>query len=193
VIWPTVIGLAGAARSGKDTAAEWFIEQNYKRYSFATPLKAGLRVMLGLEFDHTDGDLKECALEPFGVSPRRMMQTIGTEWGRDLIHSDIWLLRAEQITEEWRANDPDLKGVIISDVRFENESAWVREQGGLVVHLTRPGIDAVEAHASESRISVHPDDHQALNDGSIDELHTRLANITRLFSNGPRKQSHLYR
>ena len=184
--WPTVVGISGPARSGKDTAADFFSALKYARYSFAGPLKQGLRAMLGLSLDHTDGNLKECELEPFGVSPRRMMQNLGTEWGRELIHDDIWLLRADKVITEWRAEDPNLRGVVISDVRFENEANWCREQGGLLVHLQRPDAATVLAHASEAGVEVKPSDHVVQNDGSIDELHRKLSNILRLHVNDER-------
>lgn len=182
--WPRLIALAGRARSGKDTSADYFCRLGYARYSFAMPLKWGLQRMLGLTVDHTDGDLKELPVEPYGVSPRVMMQTIGTEWGRNLINENIWLLRAEQVIAEWLRDDPELKGVVLPDVRFENEASWVREQGGLIVHLERPGTTEVAAHASESGIAPHQDDYLVLNDGSIDELNEQLADIMRAFCDG---------
>lgn len=174
--FPRYIGIAGPARSGKDTAAGWLIEQGFRQYSFAAPLKAGLKVMLGLDARHTDGDLKELPLESYGASPRRMMQTLGTEWGRELINDRVWLIRAGEITEEW-LRSPDVRGVVISDVRFENEAAWLREKGGLLVHLRRAAAHSVEAHASEAGVAVEAGDPVVHNDGTIDELFVQLAGI----------------
>jgi len=115
-----------------------------------------------------------------------MMQTIGTEWGRELINPSIWLLRADQVIAEWQEQDPALPGVVISDVRFENEATWLREQGGLLIHVSRPDAAEVVIHASEAGVASHPDDYLALNDGSIDELNEQLASIMRLHDDAER-------
>jgi hypothetical protein len=172
---PKAIGIAGPARVGKDTAALWFVAHGYVKLSFAEPLKRGLAAMLGLTLDHLEGDLKECVLEPYGRSPRYMMQTIGTEWGRELINEDVWLMRASEIVAELKA-ETDCIGPVISDVRFENEAKWVRDQGGVVVHLSgRLDLPDVEAHESEAGVEWQAGDATVVNDGSIAELYERLA------------------
>ena len=169
----TLVGFTGAAGSGKDTAAVPLLSNGYRRLSFADPLKAGLRAMFGLTREHTDGELKGFDVEPYGVSTRRMMQTLGTEWGRDLIHPDVWLLRAEETIKEWQAAGP-LPGVVVTDVRFENEANWLRRQGGVLIHVRRSGAGTV-AHASEAGVAPAEGDFTVNNDGSIAELHEHVA------------------
>ncbi len=203
------IGIAGPARSGKDTTAAWFLGRGYRQYSFARPLKDGLCAMLGLDGRHTDGELKELDLELYGASPRRMMQTLGTEWGRGIINSQIWLLRATEITEEW-LREPGVSGVVISDVRFENEASWIREKGGLLVHLRRTAANGVAMrrrsiferlfslpwrplvsevpHESEAGIEIEAGDALIRNDGTIEELHDQLFGIMGRTSNVGRRQ-----
>jgi hypothetical protein len=44
------------------------------------------------------------------------MITLGTEWGRDLVHADIW-------TRLWAARAECFPLVVADDVRFPNEVA----------------------------------------------------------------------
>lgn len=173
-----LIGLHGPARSGKDTAARYLAAQyQLLVYAFALPLKTALQLMFNLTAEQLDGALKEQPLLWLGKSPRELMQTLGTEWGRDKVHRELWLLLAEQNlanlaqTQEWHA------GFVISDVRFENEARWLRERGGVVVHLRRPDATAVNPHVSESGIEVHDHDLMLHNDGDLQHLHAQLDHL----------------
>lgn len=143
-----LIGITGRARSGKDTAAGFLTEQGWVQYRFADPLKAAVRVMFGLTREHTDGALKEQTIPHLGVSPRRLMQTLGTEWGREVIADDLWLRVADKVLAD--VEEQGAPGVVISDVRFPNEAEWVRSRGGQVVEIIRPDTEAVAAHVSEA-------------------------------------------
>lgn len=163
-----LIGIAGKARSGKDTVADMLVEQGMVKYSFAAPLKAGVRVMFGLTRDHTDGDLKEDIVPWIGRSPRYLMQTIGTEYGRELVATDIWLRCAERVIAD--AEESGATGLVIPDVRFDNEAEWLRGMGGLLVHLHRPDADKVQAHRSEAGVSPDWGDYTISNHAGLDAL-----------------------
>lgn len=140
-----LIALTGAIGSGKTTAADTLRRYaGYEIVKFAGPLKAMLAA-IGLTDAHLEGDLKQkpCDLL-MGATPRHAMQTLGTEWGRECIHEDVWL-------HLWRKKATDLlsKGinVVVDDCRFENELALVRALGGRRVNLTRipPAVYISEA------------------------------------------------
>lgn len=172
-----LIGLAGKAGTGKDTAADHLCEAHgFVRYAFADPIRAGLQAMLGLTDEELhDRTHKEVALEPFGVSPRRMMQTLGTEWGRHCIHPDLWLLVAGLNVDELIAEGRS--GIVITDVRFDNEADWIRARGGTVLHILRPGADPVATHTSEAGVRISDEDAIINNVGSIQFLHDCLDDI----------------
>ena len=164
-----LIGITGLARSGKDTAADFYCNKfDLVKYSFAQPLKEAIKVMFSLNEDHVNGDLKEVVLDDLGVSPRYLMQTLGTEWGRNTVNNDVWLLAAKRNL----ANAAF--GVVIPDVRFENEADFIRENGGLLLHISRENKEQVLSHASENGVSFKLGDASIENDGSIDDLHRRL-------------------
>jgi dephospho-CoA kinase len=82
-----LIGITGRARCGKDTAADYLSANiGFKKYSFAKPIKDAVKDMFGLTEDHVNGYLKEVVLPDICHSPRFLMQTLGTEWGRKIVN-----------------------------------------------------------------------------------------------------------
>jgi len=108
---------------------------------------------------------KEQSIPPFYKSCRQMMQLLGTEWGRDLIHPDLWVIAARAQIE--RFGDAD---IVFDDVRFENEAAMIRELGGLIIHVDRLGADDTDRHRSEDGIHDHIADRFIDNDGDLDSF-----------------------
>lgn len=102
-----------------------------------------------------------------GKSPRWAMQTLGTEWGRDCIHEnlwvDIWARKARKAMAEGMH-------VLVDDLRFVNEYAALKELGGVVVAVDRPGVMRDTSHASEA-YDV-PADFRLRNNGALDDLQT---------------------
>lgn len=108
-----LIGIAGPARAGKDTLASYMLDNLdgvWSRSSFADPLKEMLRA---IGVDCSD-DKKAVVSDDYGVTPRHMMQTLGTEWGREMIHGNIWVEAFARLNAG--------KCVIVPDVRFEFQS-----------------------------------------------------------------------
>lgn len=136
-----LIGISGKAGSGKDTLGSYISERyGYHHESFARPLKEALNTIFNWDMDKwNDREWKEQILPEFEVSPRSLVQTLGTEWGRKMIDPDLWV---------------KLLGLkikfpcVITDVRFPNEAKFIKENNGLVIKLSRES-GAVLAHASE--------------------------------------------
>lgn len=173
-----LIGLAGYAGAGKDTVADYLVQQyNFEQYAFAQPIKEGLKAMFGLTDQHfNDRSLKEYPVEPYGVSPRQMAQWLGTEFGRHLIGQNVWIQAAQG---RWDAMHFEIAetfdrlpaGLVVSDVRFEDEARWVRENGGEIWLIYRPNKSAVAEHISENGFDLEPNDRIIPNMKTIDDLH----------------------
>lgn len=167
-----LIGLAGRARVGKDTAADVLVSCcGLVALSFAKPIKDGLAAMFGLEPTHLDGPLKERPIDDdLVVSPRVLMQTLGTDWGRR-IDPGIWIWNASRRLRAAREFAGDAwAGAVFTDVRFENEAAWIRRSGGVVIHVLRDVAPRVADHASEAGVSQQPGDLVVCNNGSLHDL-----------------------
>lgn len=170
----TVIGLHGRARAGKDTVANFILShRGGYLYSFADPIRAML-VPLGIDMSDPYWQArKEDVIPALGVSPRRLMQTLGTEWGRQIINPDLWLILAKQRLLNFGP------GMVIADVRFENEASWVRSQGGRVIHIERPNNVAIEAHASEAGVEFKGEegDIKIVNGGTLEDLQNTIREV----------------
>ena len=86
---PMLIGFSGKAGAGKDTAGK-FLCDTYRcmHYYFAKPLKEGAKIMFNLSDEQIEN--KEKVIEPWGMSPRKLYQLLGTEVGRG-IDVNIWV------------------------------------------------------------------------------------------------------
>ena len=171
-----LIGLTGPARCGKSTAQTIIADRfGLARINFADPLKDGLGAMLGLNERHLAGELKEAPLPWLGKSPRELMQTLGTEWGRELVANDLWVRVARQRLALMEDTEGDaFQGAVFSDVRFPQEADFIRRHGGTVIHLYRTGNADVRPHISEAGIALHKHDQLITNGGDLDELNARL-------------------
>jgi dephospho-CoA kinase len=169
-----LIGLAGNAGVGKDTAAGYLrAAHGFRQIAFADPIRAMLLAALpSLEPKDFEHGRKEEILPGLDKSPRQLMQSLGTEWGRTLVHPEIWVQLAQDTVLSEHVNLG--RALVISDVRAENEAAMIRKYRGVVVHLHRKAAARVSAHSSEAGISVHPRDHVIHNDGRPEDLFEAL-------------------
>lgn len=168
---PPVIGISGRARHGKDSCADFIVARfgGYK-YALASPIKAMVNAGFGIDLQNAYwAGRKEAPVAALGGhSPREIMQTLGTEWGRGMVDEQIWITMAKQ---RLLTNGP---GMVIPDVRFDNEADWIRSINGLVVHITRGQAAAVSPHSSEGGITKLPQDFEVANNGSLEDLRNTI-------------------
>ena len=179
---PKLIGLIGAAGSGKTTVGN-IIERNhgFVKLRFASGIKSMLRALLfeaGIEHarihEMLDGSLKESACDELaGKTPRFCMQTLGTEWGREFLSNNFWV----DLTMHTVQRHLDVsKSVVIDDARFPNEVKAIKEAGGRVFRVLRDHDPIpLAAHKSEGQILEF--DNCILNNGSIYELETQIVEL----------------
>lgn len=142
-----IIGITGFKGAGKDTFAGMLAKQypNAVLDSFAAPIRDFVRTHFGYTEENKEDPipwLHGCK------TPRYLMQTLGTEWGRDMVHPLLW---TTLLMRRIAAADKDVV-VLITDVRFDNEAELIERQGGVVVRVSRPGLASAE-HRSEKGVS----------------------------------------
>lgn len=167
-----IVLLTGHAGSGKTTIAMHMGCMGYSRVRFAEPLKCMLR-SLGLTKEELDGHTKETPCELLGgKTPRHAMQTLGTEWGRNLIDPDLW-------TRAWQKVVHEVGGdIVVDDCRFPNEVAAAREVGDVsVFRLVREGAGLSGAAGSHVSEKLLPFDFVILNNGSVEEAADKIDRI----------------
>jgi hypothetical protein len=78
---------------------------------------------------------------------------------------------------EWRNTLP-AGDVCIDDVRFENEAAMVKANGGILIRLTRPDVVAGDTHASEvEQASIEADYVVECEEGDLQSLYKQINDI----------------
>jgi hypothetical protein len=164
-----LIGISGKAGHGKDSVADilsdYFIEYpaDMTTLKIADSLKNLTARLLDVHDNFVnDQELKATPLQHMGgITPRKALQFIGTEVGRNLYH-DIWVYHyLKSVDRFFCFARPDVSSVVFTtDVRFENEynaiknyknSLW--ETKNILIRVERPGFvaDNIDAeHPSET-------------------------------------------
>ena len=140
-----IIGICGFISAGKDTAADYFVnEHGFRRESFANTLKDAVASVFGWDRVMLEGKTKESRewreqvdqwwSNRIGLphlTPRWVLQNWGTEVCRKGFHDDIWIASLENKLRLSKDN------VVISDCRFPNEINAIKAQGGKVIWVQR--------------------------------------------------------
>lgn len=171
-----LIGLAGRMGSGKDTIAAMLAPHGYERFGFADALRdevaEALRAGDYVMPDCLTGEaleawsmatVAEVYRKPTSPRMRALLQQWGTEYRRGQ-DPDYW-------TGIMRERLETVEAAVISDVRFPDEAALVRELGGEVWFIARPGVE-VSGHASEL-VQFVPD-RVLDNSGTLDHLRAQV-------------------
>ena len=138
-----LIGLGYQARVGKDSLAHQLVASHgFTRLAFADALRDLAPIVdppLQSALLACGGDWELAKAQNPAV--RESLQRVG-EGAREVFGRDIWI----------RTLASRLGGTgryVISDVRYLEEAQFIREQGGLLVNICRPGVGAANGHLSE--------------------------------------------
>lgn len=172
-----IIGLTGKSGAGKDTAAAYLVRHHgFGRIAFADKLKHAAREIFGFNHDQLHGDQREVVDPYWGVTPRSVLQLLGTECVRDgfagtAVGKDIWV----------RAALRDLmpgQNLVFTDVRFCNEAKRLTDIGGKIVRIVRPCLVPGSPHQSESEMDSYPCP-EIYNDGLVCGLESEMYSFMR--------------
>lgn len=167
-----LIGLTGLAHCGKDTAADILCaEFGYTKLAFADPLKKAVASIANEPVSNFyDNNLKEMPCPVTGRTRRVTMQAVG-EGLRHILGQNIWLANMA-----CRLQTSPV-GVVISDVRYDNEAKFILGHGGVVIKIHRESAGlhgAVGNHSSEQGISDHLVYATVTNNGTVESLREAL-------------------
>ena len=126
---------------------------------------------------------KETIDERWGISPRKMLQLMGTELfqydiqkymseGEFPVGRKVWVQKFKLWYEE-----QDRGNIVIADVRFPHEANAIREMGGEIWRVERPSLTEVDEHVSEKEQDLIVADVTIINDGSLSELHNKIKDV----------------
>ena len=184
-----IVGLCGPAGCGKNSVAEILrTKHGWIEFGFADPVYAAVASILRVDVAWLrDRGNKEKPIDWLGKSPRELLQTLGTEWGRNTIRDDIWVQIAMRQAQAALKYLRGAGGVAITDVRFANEAAAIHEAGGVIWRVSRRQsclTDAAASHSSEAGIPADMIDDVLDNNGSLTALRSTVdAALKRLRKN----------
>ena len=162
---PQLIGMSGFARSGKDTASEYLKDiHGYDMRAIATPLKNILPKVDEYVAHMVDDYGWEKAKERMKVREglQRLGATLREEFGQDFLP----LMAMGKITKDTL--------LVVSDIRTHREVEIIREHGGLVVRVERPGVGPANADVTEAVVDY---DYLVENNGTLEELYFEIEKI----------------
>ena len=171
------MGLLGTKGVGKDTVADYIVSRyNVEKRAFASPIKEACAILFQLPIGRFEGEDKEVCDAHHELSPRQMMQLVGTDFFRDQVCQDFWI---DHFKKWYAARDPS-RPVVVTDVRFQNEVDVIKALGGEVVRLIRPHKGSgrhtmSDLHVTETGVAeLQGVDATIENDGSLEELYGKV-------------------
>jgi len=140
-----IVGITGRIGSGKDTIAEYLIaSHSFKKLSFAGSLKDAVAPLFGWDREMLDGITQTSRewreqIDPWWakrldiphLTPRWVLQHIGTDVLRQHFHTDIWVASLENKLKQTKDN------IVITDCRFRNELDAIKSANGITIRVER--------------------------------------------------------
>jgi len=182
-----IVAISGKIGSGKSTVGEIFEKNGFELDSFAKSVKDICCILFGYDRNIIEGstpedrkwretiDKKNTNLIGKDFTPRDAMVLVGTEFGRNMIHPNIWI---ETLFNRYDKN----KHLLITDLRFPNEYEEIKKRGGIVIRINRHNLTKLtnlnsSNHISECALDNHNFDYVINNDGTLYDLETNVLNI----------------
>ena len=179
-----IIGMGGRKESGKDTVADFLVEEHgYTKHEMSSVLHDIFMVMdPWVSVREDEAEISEfirpgfmrystlCATIGYVEAKRfrevrRLLQALGTDVGRNMISEDVWV-------DVMRHKITNTEGnFVFTGVRYHNERALLRELGGTAVWVNRPGLPEGDTHTSET--SLGQEDFDMVLDNTADLAHLR--------------------
>jgi dephospho-CoA kinase len=126
-----IIGLIGNQRVGKDTVADYLVKNyQFKKYSFADPIKSISKIIFGWDNEILNGINKDDKDEETGIVPRDFFKWFGTdvmqfEFDNNFLNNNIprrsiWAYALKNKIDEDLKKQIN-KNIVITDFRFIHE------------------------------------------------------------------------
>lgn len=125
---------------------EWWTVDYIKRYKEDVPTEDSIPV-----------EITE-VMKPMTV--RDFLQKLGTDALRNGLHPNVWV-NALMVDYDKECN------WIITDTRFQNEAIAIKNKGGIIIRVERPGIKPINDHPSETELDGWNFDYKIQN---IDDI-----------------------
>lgn len=176
-----IIGVLGKKRSGKDTVGDYLIKnQGFIKINMADALKHGVMDIFGFSHEQVFGDLKDVVDDYWNVTPREVLQIMGSEVfqfdmpkyinGLADVGRSFWVKRIMKDISNNRG-----KNIVICDIRFEHEIRMMKSIGGSLLKIERPSLNSSDSHISENELDgIDFGAITIVNDSDLDSLYGKV-------------------
>ena len=162
---------------------EWWLEEqsDWEIRKFAGKLKDIASHLTGIDIeDFEDQDFKKTNLgrewwttcdegyQPMTV--RDFLQKLGTDALRNGLHDNVWV-------NALMADYDEDSNWVITDTRFPNEAQAIKDKGGIVIRVDRPGVKPINTHPSETGLDNWKFDYTIANVSDIFDLKQTVEQI----------------
>jgi hypothetical protein len=166
----------------------WLDEQSgWEIRKFAGKLKDIAEHITGIPLEKfEDQEFKKTEMGPeWGMTVRDFLQKLGTDAMRMGLHDNVWVnaLMADYKREKLCDCEKEcrctfkLPNWIITDVRFPNEAQAIKDKGGIIIRVDRPGVSPINDHPSEIGLDGWKFDYTVPNISDIFDLKESVKNI----------------
>jgi dephospho-CoA kinase len=153
-----IVALSGLAQTGKDTAAILLKDILHGQcFNFALPVTDACA--RDLQMTHTYFlRLPKNKVVSNGLTKRQFMQ----QKGKELRNADPFYM----VNQMHRRLLTSSSIIIITDVRMPQEAAYIRQQGGIIIHIRRPISAQAPSDETEQHLDINDGDYIINNNGT---------------------------
>jgi hypothetical protein len=167
-----VVGICGAARAGKDTTADFLCKtMGYEKIPLAKALKLEVMDLIHSQYGDVGPDL---------LDDKKVMRVLYQIWGgyKRNLDPSYWI---EAVHNQGMPHLTQGRGIIVPDVRFRNEAAWIKQMNGVLIRVEKIGGTVLDGslpcHISERGLDGYEgcDTSIVANDGDLSALYSGAA------------------
>lgn len=180
---PFVVAICGKRRCGKDTIANYLQNNyNFEHIKISSKLKNVIKILFNFNDNQMESDEKELIDEKWNVSPRQVMQFIGTDIMQyeiqkllPNVNRSFWI---KSLIEEYKNTN---KNLVISDLRFLHEYEELKKVSNkiYIIKVERKcshDLSSTDTHSSETEMINIPCDF-IINNSKISDLYSKIDKI----------------
>jgi hypothetical protein len=153
-----------------------FEDQEFKKTNLGPEWNKTVRIF----GEYYDGHVEDWTDVEKPMSVRDFLQKLGTDAIRNGLHTNAWVnaLMADYRKIDYNDDEqPEYPNWIITDTRFPNEAQAIKDAGGIVIRVDRPGVKPINDHPSEVGLDDWKFDYKIANVSDLVSLSLTVLNI----------------
>lgn len=111
------------------------------------------------------------------MTPRLLMELLGTPCGREIIHPNIWVNSLMSKYKPLKLSEYNPSKWIITDVRFPNEAKAIKDRGGILIKVNRPQAEIRDTNPEKALDNYTEWDYEIDNSLDYDYLINKVKEV----------------